>query len=196
MLKTENLHIKNMLCHCCIKLLEMVFEQNDIQVKSIKSGFAEVVYDDEKYSLEDISSLLESYGMGLVKSREEQIVEKIKQSVTELIYESGNINSILRKSDYLVEKLAMSYQQMSKIFSKHENITLERYIIKNKIEKIKELIDSEEYSLSEIAYMMDYSSVQYLSNQFKKETGMTVSEYKKNKKKNKKSIDQLTDDTD
>jgi len=183
-----------MLCHCCLKLIEIVFKQHDILVKNVGPGYAEVFYDDEKYSLKDINAILEQYGMGLIKSREEQIVEKIKQSVTELIFESGNINSILRKSDYLVEKLAMSYQQMSKIFSKHENITLERYIIKNKIEKIKELIDSGEYSLSEIAYMMDYSSVQYLSNQFKKETGMTVSEYKKSRKNNKKSIDQLTDD--
>jgi len=196
MYKTEKLHIKNMLCHCCSKLIQMVFEQQGIRVKNIGAGYVEVVFDDEKYSLKDINALLEQYGMGLIKSREEQIVEKIKQSVTELIFESGNINSILRKSDYLVEKLAMSYQQMSKIFSKHENMTLERYIIKNKIEKIKELIDSDEYSLSEIAYMMDYSSVQYLSNQFKKETGMTVSEYKKSRQKNKKSIDQLTNDTD
>jgi len=185
-----------MLCHCCSKLIEIVFEQQGIRVKNVGTGYVEVVFDDEKYSLKDINALLEQYGMGLIKSREEQIVEKIKQSVTELIFESGNINSILRKSDYLVEKLAMSYQQMSKIFSKHENMTLERYIIKNKIEKIKELIDSDEYSLSEIAYMMDYSSVQYLSNQFKKETGMTVSEYKKSRQKNKKSIDQLTKDTD
>jgi YesN/AraC family two-component response regulator len=72
----------------------------------------------------------------------------------------------------------MSYRQMSSLFSKYEITTLEKYIILNKIERIKELIDSEEFTLSEIAYMMDCNSVQYLSNQFKKETGMSVSEYK------------------
>jgi len=195
MIRRQALHIKNMLCHCCIKLIYLIFDKHHIKIINIKPGFVEIEYDENKLTLNDIDEILRENGMQIIKSREEQIVEKIKQSVAELIYESGNINSILRKSDYLVEKLAMSYQQMSKIFSKHENMTLEKYIIKNKIEKIKELIDSEEYSLSEIAYMMDYSSVQYLSNQFKKETGMTVSEYKKTNMKNKKSIDRLTDDS-
>jgi AraC-like DNA-binding protein len=195
MIQNKSLHIKNMLCHCCIKLIKILFYNNRIDILTIRPGYVEIEFDDKKISLEEIDKILKDNGMEIIKSREEQIVEKIKQSVTELIHESGNINSILRKSDYLVEKLAMSYQQMSRIFSAHENITLERYIIKNKIEKIKEMIDSEEFSLSEIAYMMDYSSVQYLSNQFKKETGMTVSEYKKTNKKNKKSIDQLSDDT-
>ncbi len=170
----------------------MLFEQYGIKILEIKPGFVKIEFEEEQLSPDRIEQLLQENGMSVIKSREEQIVEKIKQSVTELIHESGNINSILRKSDYLVEKLAMSYQQMSKIFSKHENMTLERYIIKNKIEKIKELIDSEEFSLSEIAYMMDYSSVQYLSNQFKKETGMTVSDYKKIRIKNKHNIDELT----
>ncbi len=171
----------------------MLFEQFGIKILEIKPGFVKIEFEEEQLSPDRIEQLLQENGMSVIKSREEQIVEKIKQSVTELIHESGNINSILRKSDYLVEKLAMSYQQMSKIFSKHENMTLERYIIKNKIEKIKELIDSEEFSLSEIAYMMDYSSVQYLSNQFKKETGMTVSDYKKMRIKNKHNIDKLTE---
>ena len=131
-----------------------------------------------------------------LKTREQQIVSQIKQAVIELIHYSNNVSSILRKSDYLVEKLNMSYQQLSKIFSKHENITLEKYIIKNKIERIKELIDSDEYSLSEIAYMMDYSSVQYLSNQFKKETGFSVSEYKKFEKRNKSTLDELSKSKD
>ncbi len=85
----------------------------------------------------------------------------------------------------------MSYQQLSKMFSKHEDITLERYTILNKIERIKELIDQEEFTLSEIAYIMDYSSVQYLSNQFKKETGISVSDYKKSDKSIKRSLDNL-----
>ncbi len=189
---TQALHIKNMLCHCCLKLVKLILEQEDVKVVNVKPGYIEVSYDEHKISIEQIEKILTDNGMPPVKSREEQIVEKIKQSVIELIHDSNNINSILRKSDYLVEKLAMSYQQMSKLFSKHENMTLEKYIIKNKIEKIKELIDSEEYTLSEIAYIMDYSSVQYLSNQFKKETGITVSEYKKNREKHKKMIDDLS----
>ncbi|MCK4989031.1 MAG: helix-turn-helix domain-containing protein, partial [Bacteroidales bacterium] len=73
----------------------------------------------------------------------------------------------------------------------HEHITLEKFIILNKIERIKELIDQEELTLSEIAFMMDYSSVQYLSNQFKQTTEMTVSEYKESDRSSKKPIDKL-----
>jgi YesN/AraC family two-component response regulator len=103
----------------------------------------------------------------------------------------NNADSIARKSDYLVEKLNISYQRMSKLFSKHEQITLERYIILNKMEKIKALIDSNDYSFSEIAYLMDYSSVQYLSNQFKKETGISFSDYKSMKIKPKIPLDEI-----
>ena len=129
--------------------------------------------------------------MGLIKSREHKIIDQIKTAVIELIHHSNNVDSIVRKSEYLVEKLGLGYQQLSKLFSKHEDITLERYIILNKIERIKELIDSDEYSLSEIAYIMDYSSVQYLSNQFKKETGLSVSDYKKSDKSIKRTLDNL-----
>jgi len=78
---------------------------------------------------------------------------------------------------------------MSSIFSKNEDITLEKFIIHQKIEKAKELIQYGELNLSEIAYMMGYSSVQYLSTQFKNVTGVSVSEFKKNPAKYRKSID-------
>jgi YesN/AraC family two-component response regulator len=192
MLKKEIINIRNMLCSCCITVVKLEFEKAGIDILEIRPGYAKIEFDGDQINLDEIEKLLNKHSMGLIKTREQQIVDQIKTAVIELIHHSNNINSIMRKSDYLVEKLAMSYQQLSKIFSKYENTTLEKYIIKNKIERIKELIDSNEYSLSEIAYMMDYSSVQYLSNQFKKETGMSVSEYKKSDKKSKKSVDELS----
>ena len=192
MLKKEIINIRNMLCSCCITVVKLEFEKAGIDILEIRPGYAKIEFDGGQINLDEIEKLLNKHSMGLIKTREQQIVDQIKTAVIELIHHSNNINSIMRKSDYLVEKLAMSYQQLSKIFSKYENTTLEKYIIKNKIERIKELIDSNEYSLSEIAYMMDYSSVQYLSNQFKKETGMSVSEYKKSDKKSKKSVDELS----
>ncbi len=194
MLIKETIHIKNMLCACCTRLLELEFEKAGIKTLLIRAGYAQIEFDTEVHSLESIQKILEKNGMALIKTREQKIAEQIKTAVIELIHHSNNVNSILRKSEYLVEKLGMSYQQLSKLFSKHEAITLEKYIIRNKIERIKELIDSDEYSLSEIAYMMDYSSVQYLSNQFKKETGMSVSEYKKSDKSIKRTLDKLANE--
>ncbi len=194
MLIKETIHIKNMLCACCTRLLELEFEKAGIKTLLIRAGYAQIEFDTEVHSLESIQKILEKNGMALIKTREQKIAEQIKTAVIELIHHSNNVNSILRKSEYLVEKLGMSYQQLSKLFSKHEAITLEKYIIRNKIERIKELIDSDEYSLSEIAYMMDYSSVQYLSNQFKRETGMSVSEYKKSDKSIKRTLDKLANE--
>jgi len=187
----EILHIKNMICNCCLKLLKIEFEKAGIIVLSAKPGVVNVKFDPEQITIDKIETILSEMGMELIKTREIKIVEQIKIAVIELIHQSNNVDSLLRKSDYLVDKLALSYQQLSKIFSKHEPITLEKYIILNKLERIKELIDSNEYTLSEIAYMMDYSSVQYLSNQFKKETGMSVSDYKRSEQSIKRTLDNL-----
>lgn len=175
---TENIRIKNMVCNSCIKLIKLTFEKNEIQVDKIFLGQAQITYDENKISKNQIQLLLQDDGFELISDRETHIVEEIKHAVIDLVHHMNNIDSIVRKSEYLVEKLGMSYQQISKIFSKHENITLEKYTILQKIERIKALIDNDEYTLSEIAYMMDYSSVQHLSAQFKTITNLTVTEYK------------------
>ena len=169
----------------------MLMKENEIVVKDVKIGEVTVVYKKKKYQETEIAKILKPVGLVVVSGREEKIVEDAKRCVIELIHELNNANSLVRKSEYLVEKMGMSYQQISKIFSKYEPITLERYSILVKIEKVKEMIWSDEFSLSEIAYMMDYSSVQYLSNQFKKETGYSVTEYKKQGLNLRKSIDEL-----
>ena len=187
----KQIFIKNMMGKCCIRLLRSVFETNEIEVMSIISGEAVIKYRSVDWNEKRLAVLLEENGFGLILSREKRIVEQTKQAVVELIHELNNVNSIVRKSEYIVEKLGLSYQQISKLFSKHEAITLERFIILNKIERVKELIHSDEYTLSEIAYLMDYSSVQYLSNQFKKETSHSVTDYKKEGLNLKKNLDEL-----
>ncbi len=191
-ISTTTIHIKNMLSRCCLKVIRDEFERNNINVNNIRLGEATISFDKHEISLEKISLLLKEMKFELVVSREAKIINKIKTVVIELIHHLNNVDSIVRKSEYLVEMLGMSYQQLSKIFSKHEPITLERYIILNKIERIKELLMYDEYTLSEIAYMMDYSSVQYLSNQFKKETGFSVSDYKKSGMNLKRPLEDLS----
>lgn len=187
----EVIHIKNMVCNCCKIFLQEKFEESGIVVHEISLGKARISYAPEKIDHSYIKSILQKYGFDLLVNKEDKLVSEIKIAVIELIHHLNNVNSIVRKSDYLVEKLGFSYQYLSKTFSEHEHTTLEKYIITQKIERIKHLIDNEEYSLSEIAYMMDYSSVQYLSNQFKKFTGITVSQYKTGNEIGKKAIDEL-----
>jgi AraC-like DNA-binding protein len=190
-LKTTTLYIQNMICQCCVRVIRMELENAGIKVDEISLGKAKIRYDETSTSMEDIRKILVEAGTDLIDSREHRIVEEIKVAVIELIHHMNNVDSMVRKSEYLVEKLGLSYAYLSRIFSAHEPITLEKYIILNKIERIKELIDQDEFTLSEIAFMMDYSSVQYLSAQFKHITGMTVTEYKESDRSSKKSIDKL-----
>jgi AraC family transcriptional regulator len=174
----ETIRIKNMVSDCCTLMAKILLESADIRVEQIEPGKALILMRDPGCELEKAGQLLSTAGMGIIKTRDEVISDKIKLAVIDLIHRMNNVNSIVQKSDYLVEKLGMSYQQLSKIFSRHYTMTLEKYIILNKIERIKELIDQDEFSLTEIAYMMDYSSVAYLSAQFRKYTGYAVSDYK------------------
>lgn len=180
-----------MVCQCCLRVIREELEKAGVKVEEISLGKALIAYDPGQLSLEKIRGILLELGTDLIESREHRLVEEIKLAVIELIHHMNNMDSIVRKSEYLVEKTGLSYPYLSRIFSSHEHITLEKFIILNKIERIKELIDQEELTLSEISFMMDYSSVQYLSNQFKQNTGMTVSEYKESDRSSKKSIDRL-----
>ena len=170
-------NVKNLNLKGAALLLKEKLEDNGFVVESINPGVV-TLGDIQSIDSEKLSDLLVRYGFEIIKDKELLLVEQIKQTVIELIHYMNNMNSVVRKSEYMVEKLGKSYSHLSRVFSRFEPITLEKYIIHQKIERIKDLIDEDELTLSEIAYMMDYSSVQYLSNQFKKITGYSVTEYK------------------
>ena len=187
----QKIFIRNMMCSCCVRFVEERLVNLGIEVLEIRLGEATVHYDPEQISNEQINEALLELGMGLIKTKDEILVEEIKQTVNELIHQMNNVNSIVRKSEYLVEKLGKSYQTLSKVFSKVEPITLEKYIILHKIERVKELAMEDQISLSEIAWMMDYSSPHHLSNQFKLITGVSLSDFKKDPASFKKPINKL-----
>ncbi len=175
----RKIYIKNMIGKCCIRIIQKDFEENSIKILTVKPGFAEIEYNPEIINTQKISDILSLSDLSIIKNNEEKIVEDLKRTIHELIFEMNNVDSIAKKSEYIVEKTGLNYRYLSSLFSKYENITLEKYIISKKTERIKQLIIENEFNISEIAYMMDYSSVQYLSAQFKKETGITLSDYKK-----------------
>ena len=188
---SKTLYIKYMVCKCCIKVIRQELENNDIEVKRIILGEADIIYDETKITDTEIERILNTNGFELVTNKEKILVEQIKTAVIELVHMANNMNSIIRNSDYLVEKLGYSYQHLSGIFSKYEENTLEKYIILHKIEKVKEMIEYGELTLSEIAFSMGYSSVQYLSTQFKTITGISVSDYKKNPNVERKVLNEI-----
>ncbi|MBN2668096.1 MAG: helix-turn-helix transcriptional regulator [Bacteroidales bacterium] len=170
----QTYYLKNFNNTCCYKWLSHCLSLHRIEVFQITAGKVITRSDDRKKT----EFAIQEAGFVILKDKNLIALENIKQAVFELVQLQSNQSSIIQKSEYLIEKLNMSYPQISRIFNKYMSITLEKYIIKHKIEKIKEMIDDDSYSLSEIAYIMDYSSVAHLSAQFKKETELTVSDYK------------------
>jgi AraC family transcriptional regulator len=186
----RTIHVKNMVCNCCIKLLKRELPENGITIHEISLGTIILSHDQKKISVKKIHRLLEELGFEIIIDKEKILVEQIKQALIDLIHNS-TYNAMVRNSDYLVERFDMSYPYISSLFSRHEQITLEKFTIMHKIEKVKELIQYGELTLSEIAYMMGYSSVQYLSTQFRSVTGISVTDYKANPLPDRKSLEQL-----
>lgn len=179
-----------MICDCCIKVIEMELAKINVQITNAKLGRIDVSYDESKVAFETISDILNDNGFQIIEDKDSILVENIKRAVVDLVHHT-TFNAMVRNSDYLVGKFGMTYPYLSSLFSKYEEITLEKYIILQKIEKVKSMIQEDELTLSEIAFSMGYSSVQYLSTQFKNISGISVSEFKKNPAKYRKSIDSV-----
>ena len=175
-----------MICDCCVRVVKMDLEAIGIEVLEIKAGQAKIKYKPSDIGEKDIEDKLAESGFSIIKNNDKKLVEEIKQAVFHMVHYS-TYNAMVRNSDFLVGKFNKSYQHLSTLFSKHEGITLEKHIINQRIEKVKALIFEEEMSLSEIAFITGYSSVQYLSTQFKSITGISVTEFKKDPLKNRKS---------
>jgi AraC-like DNA-binding protein/copper chaperone CopZ len=172
-------HIKNMVSRSCIKLIEVYFDRIDaVKIVKVFLGLVILEYDKTLITSAEIEAHFETIGFRVAVNPDVILVEQIKVAAIELIYFSNNANSLIRNSDYISERVQQPYSKISRVFSYVTATTLEKYIILLKIEKTKELLIHNELSLSEIAYQLGYSSVQYLSNQFKKITGFTVSQYR------------------
>lgn len=190
--KKITIYIRNMVSDSCVKVVRWELERTGfIRVHHIELGMAVISCNTQVIGQEVLNELLAHHGFGLIDDRELRLVEQIKQAIIQLIFWGNNTNTILRNSDYLSQKLGEPYHTLSKVFSQRTGTTLEKYIIQIKIEKVKELISYGELTLSEIAHLLDYSSVQYLSNQFKLITGINVQDYKKEFHRKRIPINQL-----
>jgi AraC-like DNA-binding protein len=186
------LQIRNMVSSRCISLVQNLLGTiPHILIEKVYLGAAQVQLKEGKFDFINFQKKLLELGFDLIYDKETALFEAIKVAVLEMIYYGNNLNTIIRNSDYLSDKLAQPYSFLSKLFSDNAPVTLEKYIILVKIERVKELLSYNEMTLSEISYQMGYSSVQYLSNQFKQITNFSVSEYKLLPIKPRIPLDQL-----
>ncbi|WP_108212318.1 AraC family transcriptional regulator [Pontibacter mucosus] len=188
---THRISIKNMVCDRCKRVVAEELQKLGYTVHQVNLGEAEVSASEGNPDLEQIREMLESNGFELLDDRKTQLIEKVKLAVIELVREAGESDLHINTSDYIAEKLDLDYNYVSSLFSASEGITIEKYLILQRIELVKELLVYDELSLKEIAYKLGYSSVAHLSNQFKKVTGLTPSHFKKIKSDKRKTLDRV-----
>ncbi len=180
-----------MVCNRCKMAVADILEKQQLQPVSITLGEVELpeaaITNEQRAQLRQ--ALLQ-VGFELIDDRKSRIIEKIKNIVIDLVHHSVEQQRI-KYSEYISQQLHYDYPYLSRLFSEVESITIEQYIISQKVEKVKELLIYDELSLSEIAYRLDYSSVAHLSAQFKKVTGMTPSQFKKLNDKQRKPLDEV-----
>ena len=185
----NSIHIKNMVCPRCITAVEQTLNKLNIPFIEVKLGEAIVETDNIDYSTLDKE--LKTIGFELLQNKNHKIVEQIKTLIIDFIHHNNRNDLKINFSEYLSKKIEYDYSYLSNVFSETENTTIEKFIILQKVEKVKELIEYNELNFSEIAFILNYSSASHLSKQFKNITGFTLSEYKKAKHGERNTIDNI-----
>lgn len=168
-------------------VLKSELDKLGLKYTSIELGSADIVEDISQEQKTTLNFALSKVGLRLLEDKKIILVEKIKIIIIELVHYTDSQIKI-NLSDYLSEKLNYNYTYIANLFSEIRGITIEQFYLSHKIEKVKELLVYNELNLSEIADKLHYSSVSHLSNQFKKMTGLTPSQFKNLKHKSRNSI--------
>jgi len=184
------LFIKNMVCNRCIMAVRGVMERLGLEVERIKLGEVALAREPMGAEKPALQEALAQLGFELIGDKKSQTIERIKTVIIRLVHHPSS-EAKHNLSEILAKELRQDYSHLSNLFSGVEGITIEKYFIAQRIEKVKELLVYDELSLGEIAFRLNYSSPAYLSNQFKKVTGLTPSHFKRVKEKKRKPLDKV-----
>jgi len=171
------LSIKNMVCPRCITAVDNLLRRNNLHVASVDLGKAVILEELTEEKKKKLTSELQSLGFELLSDKRQKTIERIKNLIISLVHHDDD-NKVVKLSTYLSNEMNQDYSQLSKLFSEVTGITIERYFVLQKVERVKELISYDELSMTQIALKMHYSSMAYLSSQFKQVTGMTPSQFR------------------
>lgn len=184
------LYIKNMVCNRCKTAVKTELEKAGLSPLHIGLGEVELAEAPAAGTLRTLDGPLKKLGFEIIDDRKSRLIESMKNAIVERVHHSDEQDKV-NLSAFLSQKLHYDYNYLSNLFSEVEGTTIEKYFIAQKIEKVKELLMYDELSLSQIADRLHYSSVAYLSNQFKKQTGLTPSFYKSLRNNARKNLDEL-----
>lgn len=181
-----------MVCNRCIMVVEQIFNSLDIHPVLTTLGEVKVLEPIAPEELQKLSDLLKERGFELIDDKKSLLLEKTKSAIIDMIHHHDHFELKVNWSHYLGEKLNVDYTYLSSLFSAISGITLEQYIIKQKVEKVKEYLIYDELTVKEISYKLGYSSVAHLSSQFKKITGLTPTAFKDSRgTPDRKPLDQI-----
>tara|TARA_B100000953_G_C17954182_1_gene400934 strand:+ start:364 stop:912 length:549 start_codon:yes stop_codon:yes gene_type:complete len=168
-----------MVCSRCLKVIKQELQELDITVLSLELGrlMVEAPNLNEVAITDNVTRVLHANSFEIVKKEEEMLVERMKIILIEQLQELP-LHIKVKISELLASSLHKDYKTLSKLFSTNVKTTIEKYFIKLKIEKVKELIQLKQHTFSDIGYLLDYSSVNHLSRQFKEVVGMSMTDYK------------------
>ena len=184
--------IKNMVCNRCVITVEDILNKSGILFRSLLLGEIHLTNGLTASQKSILKERLENVGFEIIDNHSSGLIEKIKQhTIRKARSEVNEKEKRMTLSAYLSHALHYEYTHLSSFFSEVEGRTIENFFIEQRIEKAKELIVYGQMTLSEIAFEMDYSSVAYLSNQFKKVTGLTPSHFKKIGIAKRKTLDSI-----
>ena len=190
---TSTLYVKNMVCDRCIRVVREELTKIKLDVRSVSLGEVTVAGAAKELPMESIKSVLDENGFELIEDRKAKTIEQMKLAIIKLVREDHDkLGKRARFSEYLSKELGLDYHYLSTLFSSVENVTVEQFIILQRIERAKELLKYGELTLSEIAYKLGYSSVQHLSNQFKAITGFTPTRFRSLTGQVRKPIDRVS----
>jgi AraC family transcriptional regulator len=180
-----------MVCDRCIMTVRGLLDKMEVSYKNVQLGDVELHENTTPDKIENFRNALKNTGFELLDDKKSKIVEKIKNEIVSLVHRGNDEDFSMKLSALLADKLKMDYHYLTTLFSSVEGITIEKYAILQRIEKVKELLTYDELSLNEISYDLGYSSVQHLSQQFKKVTGLTPSQFKQLKENQRKPLDKI-----
>ncbi len=181
-----------MVCDRCVMVVKQELDKAGFRYSNIQLGEITLNTEPGNEQLKQLRDNLQKLGFEMLDDKKSQIVEQVKNAIVTLIHGNKEAEFNIKLSALLAEKLNLDYHYLSTLFSSIEGITIEKYAILQRIEKVKELLMYDEKTLSEIAYELGYSSVQHLSVQFKKITGLTPSHFKQLKENKRRPLDKLT----
>lgn len=179
-----------MVCTRCKMVVREELTKLGLNFITVELGEAQIVQDLSKEQRDELRTALQNSGLDLLDDKKSVLIEKIKNVVIELIHYSEEPLKV-NFSEYLSHKLHYDYTYLANLFSEVQGTTIEKYIITHKIERVKELLVYNELTLTQIAYIMHYSSVAHLSTQFKKVTGLTPSHFKSMKQKRRSMLEDM-----